>query len=168
MDFTKIGFLIVALSVGEISFANEKLLNTDSCVALASSNSSGFVAVGYESSSQIVAALTCQDLKTYKEGFIYTSLALSPAVLVIRANPAVKAMLLTEMMRLGLTLSNPVVLTVTVLGATGMAVIYIILKKEMDECEKMEAELLKKQIVRELKDDLGLSPNPGYQFHKLK
>lgn len=87
----------------------------------------------------------CEKLKGFKSGFDYVSMSLLPVSIAMRS-PAVTL----QLAELGLTLANPAVLGVTVLGASGYVVIYFILKKSFEECEALEKEELRESIVKEL------------------
>ncbi len=102
-----------------------------------------------------VMGLTCEDLKSLKGAYEATSLALYPATLAVLLSPA-KAQILAELELLGLTLANPAVLGVTVIGAFGAVTVYFVLKTTLDECERMDQERLKQEIVLEMERKYGL------------
>ncbi len=95
--------------------------------------------------ARTMTANQCENLKGFKSGFDYVSMSLLPVTVALRS-PAFAL----QFAELGLTLANPAVLGVTVLGATGYVVIYFILKKSMDECEALEKEELRTSIINEL------------------
>lgn len=99
--------------------------------------------------------LTCQDLKSLKGAYEATSLALYPATLAMILTPA-RAQILAELELLGLTMMNPVVLGVTVIGAVGGVTVYFVLKASLDECERMDQARLKEEIIREMEQKYGL------------
>lgn len=133
-------------------WASAQGLFHDSCVNTAAAGGSEIVVVAYRAGAPAMMGLRCEDLKRYTEAVEMIGLALYPATLAMTRSPEVFAAL-AEM---GLTMANPAVLGVTVLGATGAVVFYIVLKKTMDECEQYEKEQLRRSILKEMELRYGL------------
>jgi hypothetical protein len=112
----------------------------------------GFILADYRGGA---FGLTCEDLKSLKGAYEATTMALYPATLAMVLTPA-RAQILAELELLGLTMANPAVLGVTVIGAFGVVTVYFVLKASMEECERMDQARLKQEIVREMERKYGL------------
>lgn len=99
--------------------------------------------------------LTCEDLKGIREAINATEMVLYPATLAITMTPA-RDLIASEIAALGLTMANPAVLGVTVIGAFGVVTVYFVLKKTMEDCEKMEREELRRSILLEIERRYGI------------
>lgn len=95
-------------------------------------------------------AMSCQDLKVLFEGAQVINMALMPAMLAMQA-PGMREIILADLAAAGLTLANPVVLGVTVIGAFGVVTVYFIMKKSMEECEAAERRQFEKDLLNKLK-----------------
>lgn len=102
--------------------------------------------------------IRCEDLRSVQEGISIASVAILPASTVLRV-PGVKATLGAELASMGLTLANPAILTVTVVGAVGVATLYFVLKKTLEECEQENQAMLKQSLLQEIERKYGLSPH---------
>ena len=109
--------------------------------------------------------MSCQDLKTAKDAVTLVSLALYPARAALRFS-GVGAELGASMLALGL--SSPAVLGVTVIGASGLAVVYIILKQTQDDCAKQDQNEFKKQLFQEIESKYGVRAQPSQQIKYQK
>lgn len=95
--------------------------------------------------------LRCEDLNNFRYGLEVMKITALPALMALRS-PAVHA----QLIELGLTAANPAVLGVTVLGASGYVVIYLILKKTIEECDAMAKDEFRKSIIKEMQIKYGL------------
>lgn len=93
--------------------------------------------------------LTCDQLNQLQEAYETTKLVLWPASLAVLLTPA-RAEIAAQLELLGLGLSNPAVLGVTVIGAFGVVTVYFVLKAAMEDCERMDRQRLREEIVREI------------------
>ena len=107
--------------------------------------------------------LTCEQIKSLPHLGEIISIGLMPATVALAA-PGVSGMLTAELAALGLTLANPVVLGVTVIGATGVSVIYLVMKQTMEECEKADRQALRNEIIRELEMQFSVQGSNRTQF----
>lgn len=101
------------------------------------------------------ASMTCEQLKVTQESFEIFSMVLMPASIALNS-PGVRSILATELAYLGLTLANPAVLGVTVMGAIGISTMYIVLRQTLKECERMDQERLRRELIRELEEKYGV------------
>lgn len=95
--------------------------------------------------------LRCEDINNFRYGLEVMKITALPALMALRS-PAVHA----QLIELGLTAANPAVLGVTVLGASGYVVIYLILKKTIEECDAMAKDEFRKSIIKEMQIKYGL------------
>ncbi len=93
----------------------------------------------------------CDNIKNYRYGLEVMKVTTLPAMMALKS-PAVQA----QLIELGLTAANPAVLGITVLGASGYVVIYLILTKTIEECEAMDQEIYKQSIIKEMETKFGL------------
>jgi hypothetical protein len=105
-----------------------------------------------------VMGLTCEDISSVTRGAKIIELALYPATLAITLSP-MKAQLIASLAELGLTMANPAVLGATIIGATGVVVVYLILREKIEECSRMDRQQLKESILRELERKYGVNGN---------
>lgn len=96
------------------------------------------------------AGLSCQQLKSAIDAFHIMSMALMPVTVALRA-PGAKEQLAASLATYGLSMANPAVLGVTIIGATGVVTLYFIMKNSLQECERRDQEELRKNILRDLK-----------------
>lgn len=109
------------------------------------------------------AGLSCKDLKSTIEATHVISMALMPVSVALSA-PGAKEQIAGSLAAYGLTLANPAVLGVTVLGAVGVVTIYFVMKKSLDECEAQEREQLRQDLLRDLKNSFNTNGDPGLDF----
>lgn len=95
--------------------------------------------------------LRCEDINNFRYGLEVMKITALPALMALRS-PAVHA----QLIELGLTAANPAVLGVTVLGASGYVVIYLILKKTIEECDAMTKDEFRQSIIKEMQIKYGL------------
>lgn len=100
--------------------------------------------------------LTCQELKTLQDGLVYTSIALLPVSALIASNPELQAALSIKALTLGL--SNPIVASIAVVGGTGAAVVFILLKDANETCERLGREEYERQLFINIENKLKMSP----------
>jgi hypothetical protein len=93
--------------------------------------------------------LTCKQIDELKEAFTYISIALLP-VSSVAAAPGVREALLASATELGLVAGSAVTASILVIGGTGLATVYILIKPTLDECEKRGLENVKKEFEKEL------------------
>ena len=155
--------ILTALSLAPLAHA-EELLFDDACAVPSDSSSAAMFTVLAAGSAPMSSGLTCQDLKSYGEAVSLVRAAIMPATTAFLLAPGAKDLLIADLAGLGLTFANPAVLGVTVLGAAGVSVIYIVLQKKLADCEAMEKEQLKEQIVEELARKYGLHAAPDFRL----
>jgi hypothetical protein len=100
--------------------------------------------------------LTCEDLRGAVRAAQIVEMALYPATLALTLSPA-KAELMATLAQLGLTMANPAVLGVTIIGATGVVVLYLVMKNTLEECERLDQVRLKNAILQEVEAKYGIS-----------
>ena len=146
----KLLMVLVLLIVG--AHAHASSLFYESCTNQSHSSFTGgganeggapFVLVSNQSR---FGGMTCQDLKSLFEAAQIANLVLMPATLAIKAPGVAESLAIY-----GLTLANPAVLTVTVVGATGYALVYLIMKQSIKECDARAAADLKADILKQIK-----------------
>ena len=96
------------------------------------------------------AGLSCQDLKSAVEATQVLSMALLPVSVALRT-PGAREEIAASLASYGLTLANPAVLGITVLGAAGVVTIYFVMKHSLDECERQDREQLRQDLLQDLK-----------------
>lgn len=99
----------------------------------------------------------CKDLKSLGESMQIVSGILTPLA-AIAADPSVRAALSAQAVALGITMANPIVLSIVVFGGMGINTMYFIYQKTKEECANLEKQELKKQIFEELKSKFKLQP----------
>lgn len=111
--------------------------------------------------------MSCEQLQAAEDSLEIFSLVLMPASIALNS-PGVKPILAAELASLGLTLANPAVLSVTVIGAVGISTIYIVLQQSLKECERMEKEQLRQALLLEMARKYGArgSHNPVLTIKK--
>lgn len=114
-----------------------------------------------------VAGLRCEDINAIRDASSVIGLALMPVYAALNA-PGVKGPLVAELAALGLTVSGPAVLGVTVIGSVGVATFYIVMKKTMADCEREAKEKLKNEILRELEMRYRLPSTPNTTLQTVK
>ena len=150
--------LIVIVSVlwSVCGFSEEELF-PDQCMytdgdSIVATSSYKIMAVAYSGA----LGLTCQEIKTFKEGLIYTSIALYPVSALIATNPELQAALSIKALTMGL--SNPVVASIAVVGGTGAAILFIILKDADETCERLGREEYERQLFINIENKLKMTP----------
>lgn len=101
--------------------------------------------------------LSCKDVRALTKGARAIEIALMPALLALKLSSAPK-ILAGELAALGLTYSNPAVLGITVIGATGVAVFYIVLNQTMEECDRLDQRRLEEAVLLELERKYEMNP----------
>ena len=104
---------------------------------------------------------SCQEMKSAKEAIEMAGLVLWPARTAIKM-AGVGSAIDASIEALGL--SNPAVLGVTVIGATGVVVVYLILRQTVAECEHQDRDDFKQQIFEELESKYGIHAMPSQQI----
>lgn len=125
----------------------------DSCVNTAAAESDAFLFLAADRGEFM--GLTCDELRQYKGAAEAIQVALYPATVALMSAPA-RSMLAAELTSLGLTMANPAVLGVTVVGAVGVTTFYFIMKATLEECDQMDQARLKEAIAREIEQRYGL------------
>lgn len=138
-------------------FADDSSLLFESCV------SSGPQSYAYGWSNSII---TCRNLKSLNEGLQIINMAVLPASIALRT-PGIKESLSAELATLGLTFSNPAVLTVTVVGAVGIASLYFVVKRKVEDCAKADVETLKRELLNEMERRHGVRGSPNVSLRVL-
>lgn len=105
----------------------------------------------------------CRMVKNINEGISAVQIALVPASIAF-SSPAARALLTAQLVNWGLTLANPMVLSVAVVGSVGIVTTYIIFKVSEEECKSYEKDLLKAQIIKELKQDYNINADRSTEF----
>jgi hypothetical protein len=111
------------------------------------------------------AGMSCQDLKSMVEGMKMVSIAILPATSLMK-NPAVAKLTAASLETLGIAVGGTAVLSVTVFGAIGFATVYIVMKQSLNECEKMDKQQFKQDVIREIEKTLKTQPgsNPTFEI----
>lgn len=104
--------------------------------------------------------ITCDRLKHFQDGLQIINMAVLPASIALRA-PGIKESLAVELASLGLHLANPAVLTITVVGAVGVASMYFVVRRKAEDCAKADQEALKRQLLNEMEQRYGLGSSPS-------
>lgn len=90
--------------------------------------------------------MSCETLKNFSSAAEWVQLSIIPTILAAKMTGIPEALLA----------ANPAVLGVTVIGASGAIVVYVVMKASLEECAAMEKEQLKKEIMKELSQKYGL------------
>ncbi len=149
--FLFLAFAVLTLSSGKAEASG--LFYDNGCVAVGDGNSPMFFAASADFDGAF--GLSCQDIKDVQRAVSYSQVVLMPAMLALNQSGA-SARIAAQLAALGLTYANPAVLSVAVVGAFGVSVMYLVLQTTIEDCEKMEKETLKKEIMRELESKYGL------------
>ena len=174
----KSGFLflvVLVLSTSAISVrarADDLLANAcvDGSVVVRSATFEGLIVpaaypdVDFSSSREYAMnfpTVSCHELKSAKEAIEMAGIALMPAKAAMKL-PGVGAAIDASIEALGLL--NPAVIGVTVVGATGVAVVYIVLKRSVSDCERQDREDFKQQVFHELEGKYGIHALPSQQI----
>ena len=147
------------LAIASVAEANDDLTYDGACALPAKQ----VVALNGDSVFVEAKGLTCEDLKFYGEAIKMVKAAILPATTAILLAPELKESLVAELAALGLTYANPAVLGVTVIGAAGVSVFYIVLQKKISDCEAMDRQQLKEQIEAEILRKYGLPSSPQFR-----
>lgn len=107
--------------------------------------------------------LSCEMLKTLKSTVEIIDASLMGAQVAMKS-PMGQALLSASLIQYGLTLKNPTVLAITIVGTMGISVVFFILKKEYDECIKIDREKLKSEIINELQAKFKLQPSSNIEL----
>lgn len=102
------------------------------------------------SASSGIAGMSCQDIKSTFEAAKVIGISLMPVSLALRM-PGVREGIGADLTALGLTLADPAVMGVTLVGSIGIVTVYLIMKSSLDECERQDREQLKQELLQELK-----------------
>ncbi len=150
---------VIATTVlfSNFSYADDSGLLFEGCV------SSGRQNYYYGLSNSVI---TCNNLKSLNDGLQIINMAILPASIALRT-PGIKESLATELATVGLTLSNPAVLTITVVGAVGIASLYFVVKRKTEDCAKEDQETLKHQLLNELERRHGVRGAPDLSLRIL-
>jgi hypothetical protein len=144
-------FTLVFLTAGAAVDANAGSLIYEKCPggmsSLANPNEGLFILVSNDGG---FAGLTCQELKSTLEAAQILGMVLMP-VSVALSTPGVREQVFAELAGLGLTLANPAVLGVTVLGSVGFVTVYFVMKESLRECEQRERDQFKKDLIEEIR-----------------
>lgn len=111
--------------------------------------------------------LTCETIHALNDTVSVVNLALLPAVAFVK-NPSISAALAADLATAGVTLANPVVLGVTIVGGVGIATFYVVLRQSLEDCEQQEREALKQEILSELQAKYGAAAGPNVQLEIKK
>ncbi|WP_347358777.1 hypothetical protein [Bdellovibrio sp.] len=146
MKFLILFISLVVVSLASPAFANDESLLFEGCVSSGKQNY-------YYGLSK--SAISCRDLKSLNEGLQIVNMAVLPATVALRT-PGIREALSTELATLGLSLANPAVLTITVVGAVGIASLYFVVKRKTEDCARQDRESLKRQLLEEIERRHGL------------
>lgn len=109
----------------------------------------------------------CDEFRKLRQGFEYISATLVGMWTLLRSlDPRLKSQLLLQSLRLGIAGGHPAVLMVTVMGATGMYVLYIVSKVQVEECRQVEMQRLRSQIQIDLLREFHLRPHPEARIRR--
>ena len=138
-------FALCALASFSESANAASLINESACPVLDEGSQHFYVARA--------SGIRCEDWQSISKATRYASLILAPASFAALKNPAIGA----ELAAMGLTLANPAVLSVAVVGVFGVTTFNIILNASLEECDRMEKAELRETLMRELETKYGLS-----------
>jgi hypothetical protein len=110
------------------------------------------------------AGMSCQDLKSTFEAAQIVGMTLLPVSVALKT-PGVREEIAGELATLGLTLANPAVLGVTVLGSVGIVTIYFVMKASIKDCEAREREQLKQELLEELQKSYSGAAGSNIPFN---
>lgn len=108
-------------------------------------------------------SLTCQEIKEFKQGLEIVSVAMLPASMIL-ASPEIKSALTAQAVSLGLSITNPVVLTVGAIGVAGAITMYLVIRETEATCRQMEREALKQELLFELEKKMQMNARPNIKF----
>lgn len=145
-------FIIAFVILYSNSAFADSLFNESACPVIegAESFASPMISHLYMESS---IGVRCEDWKSLDRARNYIGLALMPASIAALRHPALGA----ELAAAGLTFANPAVLSVTLVGAVGIATFNIILNASLEECARIERDELKNVIMKELEQKFGMN-----------
>lgn len=149
--------LILSFLLCKVAYADDSAILFDSCISAGQDGSN------YTWGRPI---LTCDRIKNLNEGLQVINMAILPASIALRA-PGIKESLAMELSTLGLSFANPAILTVTVVGAVGVASLYFIVKRKTEDCAKEDQEALKRQLFFEMERRYGLGGNTNLKLRIL-
>lgn len=157
MNYLKLTLLFLVSLFFNFAYADESSLLFDSCVSQGQDGSN------YTWSRPVI---TCDRLKHLHEGLQIINMAVLPASIALRA-PGIKESLALELSTLGLSFANPAILTVTVVGAVGVASLYFVVKRKVEDCAKEDQEALKRQLFYEVERRYGIRANSNLNLQIL-
>lgn len=147
-------FVFCSLGFSRQAFAQEDLL-MDGC-ADSSIASAPALMLQHFSVDGADGPLSCHDLRAIDSTLSIIKLALIPASFALR-DPSVGAALSGDLLTAGLTIANPAVLGVTVVGAVGVVTFYVVLKQSLEDCARQDRDQLKQEILNEVQARYGAS-----------
>jgi len=150
-----IGFLILLCAINGQK-ASASSLFYDKCEQQSSLVPASDLPIVLVANSSGFAGMSCQDLKSAFDAAQIISMTLMPVTLALKT-PGVRELISADMAAAGLTLANPAVLGVTVLGAVGFVTIYFVMKQSLDDCERSDREQFKQELIQQLKQSYPAS-----------
>lgn len=156
-------YILTTLAVFATVQANAESLFYEKCpgqVSLLSKDGDSAVIVMVSTQSGF-AGMSCEDLKSTFEAAQIIGMSLLPASAILQT-PGVREEIAAELAGLGLTLANPAILGVTVLGTVGLVTVRFVMKASLKECESRQREDFKQEILREIKNKY-----PGVTGHNV-
>lgn len=146
MKSLKLALVFLICILCNFAYAEDSSLLFDSCISAGQDGSN------YNWSRPVI---TCDRIKHLNDGLQIINMAVLPASIALRA-PGIKESLAMELSTLGLTFANPAILTVTVVGAVGVASLYFVVKRKVEDCAKEDQEALKRQLFNEMDRRYGI------------
>lgn len=96
------------------------------------------------------SGMSCDTVKQLVNAADVVHMAIMPALLALRT-PGIREELAAQLAAMGLTLANPAVLGVTVLGAFGYVTVYLVLKTTAENCtNKRMQEMIRQEVESRL------------------
>ena len=148
MRFTIV--LIVAMSAMASQCASASSLFYDKCDQQSSLLPEDDLPIVLVATEIGFAGMSCQDIKSAFKAAQILGIVLMPVSLALRT-PGVREEIARDLATYGLTLANPAVLGVTVIGSVGLVTVYFVMKNSLEECERHDREELKQELLRDLK-----------------
>lgn len=106
--------------------------------------------------------LTCDMVEGIFGAAEAVHMAVVPAAMVLNV-PGVREEILGQMATMGVTLANPAVLGIGVIGALGYVTVYFVLKTEAKACQKAE---MQDAIRREVEERLRIKYSRPIEVHE--
>jgi hypothetical protein len=111
--------------------------------------------------------LSCKKVYELKDLYDYTDVVLGLPAMAFTAGMlkiyggSVEAL----MASIGVTITAPTVLSISLVGASGAFVVKVFMKKKLEDCRRMDQEKFKDELIKALRDQYGWMPKNNFQIH---